>query len=340
MATKRIGVSMILDNPYDDRTTLQAKINRVNSAFIKANQQHHASSCDLSLLLAPEYFFARAELSYAAEFADSNGSQTPLSRPYNMNEYQRVYDAMRYLSARCQEMLIIPGTLMLHDDGFPHRSVRPKQVASFGNSSFLTDPAYKSSLPDMFGEAQDQGGGSPSLHTTSVYNVAPVFYRGKVGLYRKRAPFYELGRPDDISARCAFYQHNPRSNDYVRGRYQYVPGVVPGYFHRGPDGKKCAIGLEICYDHNCGMLRHDLDSGAIGRLDIHLILSASVDLRSDHVCCRNNGLVVHCSSDAHDCQVKRYNRRSMWFNGLTTMKPCKQDARLDLRHWVVELKDA
>ena len=330
---------MVMHDPYRDKSTFDAKLKRMVDAVYSVSSLSHSKKLDMCFLLAPEYYFANAEeLWYANTYASSKGKIAPASPQYTMTDYQVVVDTFKHYSSMLSNAIIIPGTFMLQDQGYSGVGGSSKKVGNLGGENYGTDPAYSKAVPGLFGELKG-GGGSPSFYTTSVYNMAPVFYAGRVGVYRKRAPYYELGQPATLAARKKFYQHNPQSDEYVRNQYRYVPGVVPGYFRRGPKGRQVAIGLEICFDHACGMLRNDLDKKTVGRSDVHIILSASTDIDFTKVCARSGGYVVHCSSVATDCEVQKYKRRRWWSNSLDVVTPYKRDSDRNMVHWLVDLED-
>jgi hypothetical protein len=107
-------------------------------------------------------------------------------------------------------------------------------------------------------------------------NTAYVDLNGKRHLkYYKQAGFHEVLTEDG-------------SNVFVAGAKQ--PSVnVAGI----------RIGLEICFDHAVGALRTPAGKASNQRPDIHVILSASVQMDDTNLHVKQGGWIVHASSEAN-----------------------------------------
>jgi len=113
------------------------------------------------------------------------------------------------------------------------------------------------------------------------------------------------------------YLNGKRVHKYHKGSdYQEVIDQGQNFYVSGTkspiippnlvDGMR--IGMEICLDHNCGVLaKHlalhqgDLLDDEKAPLDIHLILSAAVSNQPANQRMKKDGYLIHSSSREHDC---------------------------------------
>ena len=91
------------------------------------------------------------------------------------------------------------------------------------------------------------------------------------------------------------YKHNKRHdagevlpNENRNGKISYRGGTSNGQFNLAGVN----IGLEICADHDVGVLRAEL----IQYVDLHIVMSASVTLKLDNFCARDGGFLIHSNA--------------------------------------------
>lgn len=94
------------------------------------------------------------------------------------------------------------------------------------------------------------------------------------------AKHYKYNKMDDAAEVLG---HESRGGSIV-----YRGGTHAGQFDLGG----LRFGVEICADHDAGRLAADLEH----LVDVHVIMSASVGLRPQHLCARDGGYVLHANA--------------------------------------------
>jgi predicted amidohydrolase len=122
-----------------------------------------------------------------------------------------------------------------------------------------------------------------------AYNTAYLYLCGEqIGLYHKKSDFEENLTAQNIA---------------------HVTADGPSVFSiPTQDGDNLNLGIEICLDHNCGVLKKYHETIAPGgrKPDIHLVLSAAVAKVPEHLCVKPDGEFFHSSSESSYREHTRY----------------------------------
>jgi hypothetical protein len=238
----------------------------------------------LTVFLAPEYFFAR----------DCESQHRFIER----EEKHDIVRGLAALSLECPRTLLIPGTVpwwrplyqgVDDNDRVAElrrriHSAKIKQKTSMGcryprlpGWGFAT-PSNNVARPKASAD-WDQGKrdiqtliADPDQDPYIAQNTAYIAYEGKVLKYHKRANFKELNGESEHSV-------------------VYAPGSVSGRFSVGP----LLFGLEVCLDHDIGML----GGGSGPSVHVQIVVSASVRFKLRHRHIVKGGVFLHA-----DCQQK------------------------------------
>jgi hypothetical protein len=81
----------------------------------------------------------------------------------------------------------------------------------------------------------------------------------------------------------------------------FVPGTQDECPEIGEGTRKFRFGVEICFDHGNGVLKHR----APGNLQFHIVVSDSVPTRPGNMAMRNGGYFLHASTDYNESVVYR-----------------------------------
>lgn len=265
--SKKIGIAMVSFDPTAPGGQSELKTRKdYFKDFITRAEEHFAQQndeFDLKMFLAPEYFLAKRE---DYNYKNPTGNFTGLFKPRKRTITQQKFDEHQQDIHEHAEKtiagnyLVIPGTALVTQGVF----------------EFTPD-----SIP--------------------FENVAALLMRSnKRAFYRKRVAYHEWGTESyksNITQYNTFTEQERAQNrrmEKVRTDFIFINGKDYGLFEV-PLGTHdhITVGLEVCADHDGKTLRTHLQSK---KVDMHIILSAPVDTQTDAVCARNNGLVVHCST--------------------------------------------
>lgn len=102
----KIGVKMLTDNVWRNNEKLEVKLDKFTTFLSEALAQMQSDKCDLSVVLAPEYYFARAE----QYMYDAAAPKKPRRRAITETKFRLVRDAVRGVVSEFPNALVVPGT--------------------------------------------------------------------------------------------------------------------------------------------------------------------------------------------------------------------------------------
>jgi len=263
------------------------------------------------IFIAPEYLFGRPTGKDWRPLAPgpSLAAQYDEHRVRHLDEKDKdeIKRELIALSAKHPEFLIVPGTIAWSVRVKDHPRLLQVAKDRIGNQppdyAVGASPADKVARLVSFTnlEARKAGAGPPlkdaeeeRLNNARLcLNTAFVLYGGDVKfVYSKQGDFYEVLAP---------YKTNIA--------YQVaIPGDKCGVFEIEGNW----YGIEICLDHACGALLHQVPPAPTPPL-IHLITSASVDVDPDKCVVAPGGYVANAAADAGN-----EHRTGLWYNDPVT----------------------
>jgi hypothetical protein len=269
------------------------------------------------LFVAPEYLFSEPTGFYKDPLgvrrprllAGIDDAQHSSKRHMDESRLKKLLDKLKRLSRKYSHILIVPGTIAwnkpVSDPQFlldrftdaaaahggmplahgvaaagPHDALKRARAASL-NAVQIAPAAYAAQRGISEREAKKQ-----LKNARICFNTAPVLYAGRiVWVYNKHGDYNEMNH----------------AYNNVRKYQIAMPGVRTGYFNLGA-GAGLNFGIEVCLDHNIGILRSQF-SGS--RVHIHIISSAWVDVRDDHCMALVDGYVAHAASPPGRTELKQ-----------------------------------
>jgi hypothetical protein len=261
------------------------------------------------IFIAPEYLFGRPtreDWRHLTAIQVDHAHLDPNRHPH-LDEKDKDYikGELIALSAKHREFLIVPGTIAWSVRVKDHPRLLQVAKHRIGNQppGYVAgaSPADKlARLVSFTNLNARKAGAGPHLtnpeedrlnNARLCLNTAFVLYGGDVRfVYSKQGDFYEVLAP---------YQPN-------RAYEVAIPGDKCGVFEI--EGKW--YGIEICYDHFCGVLHQvPLRPPPL----IHLITSASVDVNPNNCVVASGGYVANAAADAIN-----ENRTGLWYNDPAT----------------------
>jgi len=250
------------------------------------------------IFIAPEYLFGRptgVDWRVPANPRDPNRD-----RHLDESDKDHIKRELIALSAKHPEFLIVPGTIAWSVSVKDHPALLPvaKNRVRLQPPGYVEGPSPADKLARLvsFNSLDDRKAGRAGPHLTNAeedrlsharlcLNTAFVLYGGDVRfVYSKQGDFSEVLAP------C-------------------LPGIA---YEVAIPGDKCGVfevegnwyGIEICFDHFCGVLHQvPLQTPPL----IHLITSASVDVDPGHCAVAPGGYVAHAAADAENV-----NRTGLW----------------------------
>lgn len=292
------------------------------------------------LFVAPEYLFAQPA-GFSQNGRDRRLSYTPDPGPDPVRTQQRHLDEeaakrlileLRTTSARYPDMLIVPGTiawekkftdLVARDPGIAnkllkrivglHHRLQPKLPMTRP----MADPVDSSAAPlrhagSSYQQKIDALRAVNELAVKAAHqplqpdeqqhldaarlckNTALVLRKGKTEfVYSKQGDFHEVLSSQDAS----------------RAFEIAIPGQKDGFFDVGG----VHYGIEICFDHALGALRHPAGGSSGDRPpQIQIITSAAVEVDVLHPAVAPNGYVLNASCDQNPSYED--NLSGLWVN--------------------------
>ena len=234
-----------------------------------------------SIFVAPEFLFT----------AGRPASSTPATHAVSATEYGKIADTLHRMSAKTPGMLIVPGTIVYSEMAIkagidwseaigatihakakkiPIQGVVPSKLAARYNNDIagLTYLEQHIAGKQVFGARN-----MPYI----IRNVTHVYFSGNmVSTYGKKAY-------------CEDFQDDLGHGIYIPGRQAGVATV---------DGIK--YGVEICYDHDMGVLQAVCPNRD---LDLHIICSGFVANQARFSCAKEGGYTLHASTNAFYSKV-------------------------------------
>lgn len=296
------------------------------------------------ILLAPEFFFHRSEKatpkSTHVKRLQIDSSRLP-HRCLSEEEHAKLIEECKQLSQKHPSTLIVPGSFLYRKKLNTKRKEKATKTINDVNNKLRLKNVWTidskddskhfighSTTGEIVGEFVKVDGSfkrdsiEQTLQKIQDYdymlrNVAYGFYNGRIVF-----KYHKVGLNADID-----------SLDDNRTRTVFVSGGGP----RDIVFNGVRIGLEICLDHDLGLLKHlqpDL------KFDIHLIISGSVDNISDHFRHTSNGYVIHADSEEEPSGVFNGNHESMTHKSVIGLKTKVAQNRKTLTSYIIQLTPA
>jgi predicted amidohydrolase len=252
------------------------------------------------IFIAPEYLFGRPtgvdwrDPAHHQSLARGANPRDP-KRDRHLDEEDKDYIKRELiaLSAKHREFLIVPGTIAwsVRVKDHPRLLQVAKHRVRLQPPGYVAGPSPADKLARLvsFTSLDDRKAGRAAPHLTKpeekrlnnarlCLNTAFVLYGGDIKfVYSKQGDFYEVLAPcqTQIAYEVA------------------IPGDKCGVFEIEGNW----YGIEICYDHFCGVLHQvPLQTPPL----IHLITSASVDVDPSHCVVAPGGYVANAAADAEN----------------------------------------
>jgi hypothetical protein len=174
----------------------------------------------------------------------------------------RFIAAMSAIAQSSNNLLIVPGTVAWKKPADEKASKKAEKRLVDREKNFL-DQVKGKDVKSYFAKQKMLYRRDPDAQYVA-YNTAYLFYGAQTYKYHKMNDFSELEKGDRNTV--------------------FIPGSARGIYDVG--GFK--IGIEICGDHDTGMLDQEVD--------IHIVTSAAVTRKNMNVKAKNGGLFVHAAS--------------------------------------------
>lgn len=174
----------------------------------------------------------------------------------------RFIAAMSAIAQTSHNLLMIPGTVAWKKQADLKSSKKAEQRLIDRERNFLGQIKEKD-VKGLFAKQKMLYRQDPGAQYVA-YNTAYIFFGAQTYKYHKMNDFSELEKGDQNTV--------------------FIPGSVRGIYDVGG----FRIGIEICGDHDTGMLNQEVD--------IHIVTSALVTRKNDNVKAKNGGLFVHAAS--------------------------------------------
>jgi hypothetical protein len=317
---KPVGVALycVLNKHENFKLGLNERLHHMQNAVAYFNNMLKAlpsgslqeDNSFLGIFIAPEYYFTRPSKKGEREFLDLKSK--------DMLDVQ-----LKKLSEAFPRILLIPGTIhyearMTTADTFKageqlllaasdkilreesqFRAKAPFSAPVLANPKAVLDYTMdhydaNAALPNHGGRTIEERD-APSLNRLAdvlldkrnkprwVHNVTSLLLNGKMwGTYDKHTDFYES---KSIS---------PEKSLFVPGTREQSPVI-------GDAVRKFRFGVEICFDHANGVLKH-LNPG---NLAFHIVVSDSVGNEEGHMAMRNSGWFLHASTNITSNKIYR-----------------------------------
>jgi hypothetical protein len=263
------------------------------------------------LFIAPEYLFAKPVSS------GSSGHTLGSGRQLEEGEKDLLVNYMKHVSSTMPDLLIIAGTVAWRkpferpvdkqkrsrDGSDKTQSRLEKARAAIEEYAKTAFPSASTPLSQHLSGAWRQSSTSSSVAaTTSAKKLEDLsvnaFFSEPAGFVGRNTAYVLLN--GDV-----LFKYNKRGDfhevlhDNSADGTVFVPGLFDGRFlvktaEQPP--RSIEFGLEICLDHAVGMLERTV--APKGRVDVHLITSASVAVEPKNVAVKDQGYLVHASSNA------------------------------------------
>ncbi len=264
------------------------------------------------IFIAPEYLFGRPtgvdwrKPTDHRELAKPDPRDPNRDRHLDESDKDYIKRELTALSAKHREFLIVPGTIAwsVRVKDHPGLLQVAKNRVRLQPAGYVAEgsPANKLARLVSFKGLDDRKAGRAGPRLTNAeedrlnnarlcLNTAFVLYGGDVRfVYSKQGDFSEVLTPcqPTIAYEVA------------------IPGDKCGVFKIEGNW----YGIEICYDHFCGVLHQvPLSTPPL----VHLITSASVDVDASHCVVAPGGYVAHAAADALNV-----NRTGLWYKNPVT----------------------
>jgi hypothetical protein len=269
------------------------------------------------IFIAPEYLFGRptgVDWRPLTERQVLDAQRDP-NRVRHLDEKDKDYikGELIALSAKHPKFLIVPGTIAWSVRVKDHPRLLQVAKNRIGNQppDYVAGPSPGDKVARLVSftnlGARKAGAGPPLTNDEEdrlnnarlCLNTAFVLYGGDVKLvYSKQGDFYEVLAP---------YKTNIA--------YQVaIPGDKCGVFEIEGNW----YGIEVCYDHACGALLHQVPPPPTPPL-IHLITSASVDVDPDKCVVAPGGYVANAAADPVNARPNTDDvKAGLWYNDPVT----------------------
>lgn len=280
----KIGIAMVTFDPTDRAygdSGLTERTNYFIDFISRAERQFTQSGEELALriFLAPEYFLARRE-PYSLGFDPSKNSRhiPEVFKPRKRTISQTKFNTFQNNIQKHAENTINP------EQNQAKNKAQPKDYLIIAGTALVeTSPFSFKRNDNQFKNA-----------------VALLMSSDKCESYQKMEEIHELGDPKHLNEIKAYNKHVLQyAGKLVPQELTYQKGDKHGLFTVQAGGHSLTIGLEVCLDHQMKTLAGHLKEQT-RKVDVHIILSAPTNTYLDAVCARNNGLVVHCSTEFGD----------------------------------------
>jgi predicted amidohydrolase len=251
----------------------------------KADERH------LYLFLAPEYYFSKSNEEHVLGLAESDTA----------------YNRLLELSARHEDLLLLPGTM-----SYCKSLYTPKGDAK-GQARKAIKEKNERVLAKAIKAVQDSGNPSNKNDYLAVLNSKKKkmykniqIVHNKVYVFYQGAQYFTYNKRDDANE--IFQSENPE------GLLVYVPGSRSGKFQFA----NLDFGIEICADHFTGVLKAE----GVTALDVQIVLSASTSFREENAVVVDGGYVLHADAgkSLHPNAARVWRRTKGQMDEVTTGK--------------------
>ena len=183
-----------------------------------------------------------------------------------------VVESLANLSADMPQMLLMPGTVAYF---------KPLVDKKLESRRFKANTNHESRVVKYAGCFKV----GEEKSTYLAHNTAYAFFGGKQAFkYRKMLDASELNAKDKEVGKVVVFSK----------------GQQLGVFDFDKAGQRLRIGVEICADHDSGVLHN----GNVRGLDLQIVLSASTGLRPNFSVVRDGGCLFQCDSKATSADGK------------------------------------
>uniref|UniRef100_A0A372IUG7 CN hydrolase domain-containing protein n=1 Tax=Paracidobacterium acidisoli TaxID=2303751 RepID=A0A372IUG7_9BACT len=196
--------------------------------------------------------------------------RTLTQRCLTKDERDRTRDAMSILAQSLPNLLLIPGTVAwrkpLDKKAHAKASERLERRLALDGAYTGARTLPKPSSGGMFGKSK--------VKADAAYNTAYLYMGTRIMKYHKMEDAGELAEEDEGAI--------------------FVPGDGNNVFTVA----SLRVGIEICADHQAHHLRE--------KVDIHIVSSASVARRDEHVMAKDGGLYIRANTG--DAEITKVDR--------------------------------
>lgn len=269
-------INKFTGKPNEKEKALKTFMSSINTATDIVDHKVKELGGGTVLFLGQEYLFCLIQM--------MTGAYKPL--PLTSNEAKSVFDNLEQLSNKYQDCYVSCGSVLYESPINEFQQIYiPKDEQS------IQEPRNDGSIVEIKHKSFENSEGN--LHVQNEVR----FYKGgkKFFSYLKNTDFQEL-----INAK--------KGSIYVPGDKIGITEILDK-----ETGKKVRVALEVCFDHNQGILKKNWPENQ-EKPQVQAILSASVALKPENIIVRENGLVVHVD-------LQEESHLYVWSNG--SLNPIK-----------------